>query len=207
MPAQKRRPTLADYIGTAAEAYGNATWMAKNQAQTTIEALTILEGENFEGALPEPPETYRFLDIGCGTGYSSCTIAEYGFRVVGIDLSRDMLNHHPDHEHIATIQADMRHLPFRENEFDHCISISAYNFAAENATSKEMMLKLIQDAITTLTRVLANNARVVIEFYPTELQQEQFLLALKLSKFSGGLLINDPNTKKEKKYLVLQKRA
>jgi cyclopropane fatty-acyl-phospholipid synthase-like methyltransferase len=80
--------------------------------------------------------TFLFLDLGCGTGYSSMTIAECGFRVVGIELSWDMIHQHPSDFAISVIQADMRHLPLRSQCIDHLISISAFNFVAEGGTTK-----------------------------------------------------------------------
>jgi len=44
---------------------------------------------------------------------------------------------------------------------------------------------------------------MVIEFYPTEFEQEIFLQELKLSSFDGGLILLYPNSKREKKFLLL----
>lgn len=38
--------------------------------------------------LPKPPA--RLLDMGCGTGWTSCFFAQRGYTVVGLDISSDM---------------------------------------------------------------------------------------------------------------------
>src|SRR4030042_3007724 len=38
--------------------------------------------------LPPPPA--KLIDIGCGTGWSSCFFAKAGYDVVGVDISADM---------------------------------------------------------------------------------------------------------------------
>jgi 18S rRNA (guanine1575-N7)-methyltransferase len=203
-PSRRGRPKPAEYHGTDAEEYGTSRWMARNQAATTTEALQLLEGESLGGPLTDAPESYLFLDIGCGTGYSTQTIAEYGFRVVGFDISRDMLVFQSDCENTLLFQADMRYIPLRNAAVDHIISISAFNFAAEGAITKEEMRDLINQAMTELARVGRLGSRFVIEFYPTPLQQEFFLDAAKKHHFSGGLVIQQPGSKKEKKFLVVQ---
>ncbi len=39
--------------------------------------------------LPPPPA--RLLDMGCGTGWTSCFFAQRGYNVVGLDISSDMI--------------------------------------------------------------------------------------------------------------------
>src|SRR5260221_32894 len=41
------------------------------------------------GLLPQPPG--RLLDLGCGTGWTSCFFAKRGFEVLGQDISADAI--------------------------------------------------------------------------------------------------------------------
>ena len=62
------------------------------------------------------------LDIGCGTGRYSSTFAASGTRsIVGIDLSREMLNvayNKCTRDNVSFMQGDCRHLPLKGRSFD-----------------------------------------------------------------------------------------
>ena len=62
------------------------------------------------------------LDIGMGCGFSASFLHLNGFKVVGIDLIYDMLVEY-DIAEFNPINANMIHLPFRENSFDCIFSI------------------------------------------------------------------------------------
>lgn len=69
------------------------------------------------------------LDAGVGTGRFATWLAEKGFEVIGIDLSREMLKRAKRkaqvlHAEIGLILADMSFLPFRTDLFDSCICIN-----------------------------------------------------------------------------------
>lgn len=73
------------------------------------------------------PRAGRVLDVGCGTGRHVVTLSENGRQVVGMDLSRHMLDITAAKLERARlnaplVQADMRApLPFRDNTFDAAI--------------------------------------------------------------------------------------
>lgn len=205
------RPSLDEYYGLEAEAYAKSNWMRRNQQKTTQFAIELLNSNQYFQKIPsENIEGAITLDLGCGTGYSSQILATSFHRVVGLDLSRDMLSYIPSNllqpnSNLQFIQADLRALPLRENISSAIISISAYNFVSEGAKEKFTMVKLIRKALMDLFRSLSNFGRVVIEFYPTELEEKTFLQLLQEFPFQGGLLKTDSGTRKEKKFLVLQK--
>ena len=203
-PRKTNRPTLDEYFGLEAIAYGKSNWMARNQIQTTNRALNLMESNEIGGIFTEPLDFYRFLDLGAGTGYSSHTILETGAKVIGVDFSWDMLSQNPSDVDLCRIHADMRYLPLRENVCDHMISISAFNFAAEGATTEREMEKLIHSVLSNITTILKPEAKIAIEYYPTELQEQKFFHGLKQYPLPGGMIIDNPKTRKEKKYLILQ---
>jgi len=55
------------------------------------------------------PEDARVLDVACGAGRHARALTELGFRVVGMDLSPDLLE---QAEGVLRVRADMRALPF-----------------------------------------------------------------------------------------------
>jgi SAM-dependent methyltransferase len=69
---------------------------AKAEAEFAVKAMGL-------------PENARVLDIACGGGRHARAMTDLGFRVVGLDLSRDLL---ASAEGILRVRADMRHVPF-----------------------------------------------------------------------------------------------
>jgi len=63
------------------------------------------------------------LDIGCGAGQNACHLAKKGFRVTGVDLSKNMLaiakKTYPDS---SFIEMDMRNIKFPTGRFDGILS-------------------------------------------------------------------------------------
>ena len=79
------------------------------------------------------------LDAGCGTGRLTAELAEAlpGGRVVGIDLSQNMLAGARDHLRsqlivpVGLVAADLLHLPF-ERAFDGIVSTAAFHWVLDH---------------------------------------------------------------------------
>jgi SAM-dependent methyltransferase len=69
---------------------------AQGEAEFAARALGLAEGS-------------RVLDVACGAGRHARVLKEIGHRVVGVDLSRDLLAEAQD---VARVRGDMRRLPF-----------------------------------------------------------------------------------------------
>jgi len=72
------------------------------------------------------------LDLGVGTGRLATWLAEGGFEVVGVDLSREMIKKARKkaqfpHRDIDLVLGDVNFLPFRVEAFDCCICINVFN--------------------------------------------------------------------------------
>jgi SAM-dependent methyltransferase len=71
--------------------------------------------------LPQPPA--RVLDLGAGSGWTSCLLAMCGYSVTSTDIAPEMVAMHTENarryniELEASLVTDFEHLPF-ENEFD-----------------------------------------------------------------------------------------
>ena len=67
------------------------------------------------------------------------------------------------------------------------------------------MKMLIQKALDSLEKTLKIEGKAGIEFYPNKTEEIFFVNGLKKLNFIGGLLIEQPNSKREKKFLLLKR--
>ena len=206
-----------DYIHDKADEYDSSKWMERNQKRTT--ALTIqylfdekLNDMNSSGI--EMGEHNLILDLGCGTGYSSEVLIQNGFRVVGIDILNDMLSKarqkkqlSKDFLSLELILADINFLPIRVSSVDHIISISSYNFITYGLENFGEKVKLVNDTSKYLNKILKQNGRIVIEFYPKDDQElKMFNKSFINNGFDGFVVKNNPNQKSGQTFLMLKKK-
>ena len=92
----------------------------EEQSAKLVEALRLLRLEGDDVV----------LDVGCGTGSITRRIGEGGRRVIGIDISREMLEEgrRPGMEFLV---CDAEGLPFREREFDKVVSFTVLQNLAD----------------------------------------------------------------------------
>jgi len=74
----------------------------------------------------------RILNVACGTGRLLPFFARNGFEVVGIDLSKGMLNVAREktiaYKNVHLIRADAEFLPFHNGEFEEIVCSRAFKF-------------------------------------------------------------------------------
>jgi len=96
----------------------NAERQGPGSSEATLKALSFIP---FANNTP-----LKIADIGCGTGAQTLTLAQnLNADIIAVDLFSDFLDrlknlskkHGLDHK-INTLEADMKKLPFREEEFD-----------------------------------------------------------------------------------------
>jgi SAM-dependent methyltransferase len=231
-PKKHEKLTHEFYFGEQAEFYGSSQWMAKNQVKTACRVLELLEDEKIGGQLRGElkGELVRevgselgdinefsnmiFLDIGCGSGYSSIIFEDNGGTVIGLDLSMDMLMqnlllHQSNNENKrilpTLINASINNIPLRDNCVNHVISISAFNFILDNLIDESSKKNELKSIVKDLNNITLSKARIVIEFYPEKKDLELYLNAFS-AYFNGGLIIDNAGLRKEQKFLILQKK-
>jgi 18S rRNA (guanine1575-N7)-methyltransferase len=94
-------------------------------------------------------------------------------------------------------------LPFRPGSFDGAISISAIQWLCySDANNQDPKLRLNR-FFSSLYTVLKRDAKAILQFYPEDSAQA-VLIAQAASRvgFSGGLLVDYPNSSKAKKYYL-----
>ena len=133
------------------------------------------------------------LDLGCGTGFSLNILKEKNFKAFGVDLSLEMLKY-AIRKGFLVANADMKHLPFKDESFNGLISISAIQW--EEPTNYSLILDEIK-------RVIKNSA--VIQFYPKEKAEFEYFIRLSKKKFTSIEVFSIGQGVKEKKYITLSK--
>ena len=80
--------------------------------------------------LPRSSAGQRLLDVGCGTGHWTGRFAARGYRVVGVDVSPEMLAGARGVSPALAV-ADARALPFRDAAFDAVATVTMLEFVPD----------------------------------------------------------------------------
>ena len=96
------------------------------------------------GELLTPERGESLLDVGCGTGYFTRRFARRDLAVTGVDLDPAMIEFAGMHTAAGEryLTGDARALPFADQSFDLCISVTALCFVAEERRALEEMLRV-----------------------------------------------------------------
>ncbi|KJH47863.1 methyltransferase domain protein [Dictyocaulus viviparus] len=185
--------------------YASSSHIVSLQTEMAERAVELL-------ALPDGKSVY-ILDIGCGTGISGGVLASAGHYWVGLDISKPMLDVaiDDDGEEDRGNKGDFvlldigTGLPFLPGTFDGAISISAIQWLFHANSAEENPKKRIYRFFQMLYGCLARGTRAVFQFYPENEHQSALIMSLATKAgFSGGLVVDYPNSVKAKKfYLVL----
>ncbi|KII69167.1 putative 18S rRNA (guanine-N(7))-methyltransferase [Thelohanellus kitauei] len=144
------------------------------------------------------------LDVGCGSGLSCGVIENHGYSSIGIDISQPMINVGKSRGCDDVILADMGlGVPFRPATFDACISISALQWLCNSYASDQIPSARLLKFFTSLYACMKISSRTVFHFYPSDHQQIELInrSALKAG-FTGGVLIDYPNSTRAKNYFL-----
>jgi 18S rRNA (guanine1575-N7)-methyltransferase len=194
---EHQAPAEIVYNDTEAKKYTVNTRIAAIQADMSYRALELLN-------LPEDKCCY-LLDIGCGSGLSSEVLEDEGHVWVGVDISPSMLEVARERE----IQGDMflqdigDGFGFRPGTFDGAISISVIQWLCNADKKYHNPKKRLTRFFSTLYSALARGARAVFQFYPENPDQVELIVgsAMKCG-FTGGLVVDYPNSSKAKKFYL-----
>lgn len=146
------------------------------------------------------------LDLGCGSGLSGECLEENGHYWIGIDISRDML----DVAKVREVEGDLilgdlgDGLPFKAGAFDGAMSISALQWLCNADKSYHNPVKRLFKFFTSLYACLSRGARAVFQFYPENPRQIEMVTSQAMkSGFTGGLVVDYPNSTKAKKFFLV----
>ncbi|KAJ3238696.1 Williams Beuren syndrome chromosome region 22 protein [Chytriomyces hyalinus] len=184
------------YNETEAGKYTDNSRITAIQYDMTQRALELM-------CLPEEPQL--LLDIGCGSGLSGECLDEQGHHWVGMDVSPAMLAvaNERDVEGDLFLQDIGQGVGYRPGSFDGAISISVIQWLCNADKSHHVPKKRLLRFFSTLYTALARGARAVFQFYPEGPQQVEMIMAAAMrAGFTGGLVVDYPNSSKAKKYFL-----
>jgi SAM-dependent methyltransferase len=99
--------------------------------------------ESLAARLP-PARFCRVFEPGVGTGRIAVPLAERGYRVTGVDVSREMLSRpRARSTGIACQQADVTRLPFADAAFDWAIAVHLFYFVPQWRRAVDEILRVI----------------------------------------------------------------
>ncbi|MEW5947698.1 MAG: class I SAM-dependent methyltransferase [bacterium] len=91
----------------------------------------------------------EILSVGCGPAIIESALIERGFRITGMDVSREALKHAPDD--VGTVAARAEDMPFPESSFDAVIYVASLQF-----------IENYKKAIKETTRVLRPHGKLIV---------------------------------------------
>nr|XP_060612707.1 probable 18S rRNA (guanine-N(7))-methyltransferase [Anolis sagrei ordinatus] len=194
---EHRGPPELFYDEVEARKYTHNSRMMEIQSQMSERAVELL-------GLPEDRPCF-LLDVGCGSGLSGDYITEEGHFWVGLDISPAMLDVAVEREVEGDLMlADMgQGVRFRPGTFDGCISISAVQWLCNADKKTHSPPKRLYRFFSTLYTALARGARAVLQLYPENSQQLELITAQAMKAgFTGGMVVDYPNSAKAKKFFL-----
>jgi SAM-dependent methyltransferase len=103
-----------------------------------------------------PPAPAKLLDLGCGTGWTSCFFAKRGYNVVGQDISSDMIesaNANKDKEGLSNLTfvvSDYENMTF-EAVFDAAVFFDSLHHAENETAALAMVYKALKPGGVCIT--------------------------------------------------------
>lgn len=181
-----------------------------DDSENSDDEQSSFDGKRGKQAASKPKTPYLILDIGVGSGLCASVLEEKGHVWAGLDISQSMLDVAQARQREQELGpgdlmlSDMGEgMPFRPGVFDGAISISALQWLCNADKRSHSPRSRLTRLFTTLYGCLRHGARAVFQFYPENSAQIDMVLESSLKVgFTGGLVIDYPNSTKRKKYFL-----
>ncbi len=152
--ARKDKEYERDYK-THAKTYDQQRFEGKDKKY-----LELVRNDAFFALMPTN-KSLKVLDVGCGTGRGTIMLGQEGYTVIGIDYTREMLDHAEKKkkefqlDNISFQQGSAKELPFPNNTFDCVVSFNFIHMFG---------LKPQKEFIVEMSRVLKPGGILIVEF-------------------------------------------
>lgn len=189
------------------ELFYNESEAGKYTQNSRIQAIQTSMAERCAELLRLPEEEGpRFiLDIGCGSGLSGDVLSEAGHTWIGLDISPDMLDVAVERGVDGDVmRSDIgQGFGFRPAVFDGAISVSALQWLCYSDKTDHKANKRLATFFASLYRCLRRGARAALQVYPERPEQLEMMTTAALKAgFTGGVVVDFPNSTKAKKYFL-----
>ena len=92
------------------------------------------------------------LSVGCGPAIIEAGLAEHGFNVTGLDISKEALNQAPDK--IRTVVGSAENVDFADSNFDAVIYVASLQFIENYKQAVKQTARVLKPAGTLLAMLL-----------------------------------------------------
>jgi ubiquinone/menaquinone biosynthesis C-methylase UbiE len=93
------------------------------------------------------PKGSYVADLGCGDGYGSFKLHQAGYHVVGIDLSKEMIEKaksRGENERLQFLQGDLTKLPFSDETFSGAMAINSIEWTEKPLEALNEMRRVLK---------------------------------------------------------------
>jgi ubiquinone/menaquinone biosynthesis C-methylase UbiE len=122
-----------------------------------------------------PAKGARILSIGCGAGELESHLTKMGHRVVGLDMSQQMLMRARDRGLKSLVRADSHALPFDAGSFDVVMFVECVGYLRMAAAFKEAW------------RVLGHHGRVLLITYSGQVEVHAAYTKFRMPQIASSL--------------------
>ncbi|WP_027409790.1 class I SAM-dependent methyltransferase [Anoxybacteroides tepidamans] len=115
------------------------------------------------------PKGSEVADLGCGDGYGAWKLCQSGYRVVGVDLSREMIEKakaRGEHESLRFIQGDLTNLPFADETFSGAMAINSLEWTQKPLKALNEMRRILKQGHYLCVGLLGPTAAPRTNSYP-----------------------------------------
>lgn len=150
------------------------------------------------------------LDLACGTGRHTIPLTKDGYCVVGLDISRTLLNiAKKRYSQVQLVRGDMRFLPFKPHAFEAAISIDTSFGYLPTEQDDMQSLRELRQVLNTRGVLIVDvfNREQLISKYKSNPRFKWALLPILLKFHNHWLLCRLFNWKEYPSFWLLQKRT